>query len=175
MGSALASGGSVLESAGIGSIRHGGSCWHLLTEATPVAPCYHSLAMQTHYTKSSGFPAAHFAPGSQRVFFFHGPFPRCQQWYGFGPKRDACGGTWASKRRWAGSVCASVCLSVRPEQTLRETPAGAGSILQGAVLVADALQPLLPWRQRWVPLCPPSCYFLSPGNGHLDRSICTAL
>ncbi|KAK4810648.1 hypothetical protein QYF61_007385 [Mycteria americana] len=35
MGSALASSGSVLEPAGIG---HGGNFWHLLTEATPVAP-----------------------------------------------------------------------------------------------------------------------------------------
>jgi len=38
MRSALASGGSVLEPAGTGSIRHGGSFWQLLTEATPVAP-----------------------------------------------------------------------------------------------------------------------------------------
>jgi len=38
MGSALASGGSVLEPAGIGFIRHGGSFWQLLTEATPIAP-----------------------------------------------------------------------------------------------------------------------------------------
>ena len=45
MGSALASDGSVLELVGIGSVRHGWSFWHLLTEATPVAlpppkPCH---------------------------------------------------------------------------------------------------------------------------------------
>jgi len=45
MGSALASGGSVLEPAGIGSILHGGNFWQLLTEATPVAPCYQNLAV----------------------------------------------------------------------------------------------------------------------------------
>jgi len=38
MGLALASGGSVLELAGTGSIGHTGSFWQLLTEATPVAP-----------------------------------------------------------------------------------------------------------------------------------------
>jgi len=38
MGSALASGGSVLELAGTGSVGHGGSFWQLLTEATPIAP-----------------------------------------------------------------------------------------------------------------------------------------
>jgi len=38
VGSALASSGSVLELAGFGSIGHGGSCWHLLTESTPAAP-----------------------------------------------------------------------------------------------------------------------------------------
>ena len=38
MGSASASGGSVLDPAGTGSVRHGGSFWQLLTEATPVAP-----------------------------------------------------------------------------------------------------------------------------------------
>jgi len=38
IGSALASGGSVLEPAGTGCIRHGGSFSHLLTEATPIAP-----------------------------------------------------------------------------------------------------------------------------------------
>ena len=36
--SALASSRSVLEPAGIGSIRHRGSFWQLLTEATPIAP-----------------------------------------------------------------------------------------------------------------------------------------
>jgi len=38
MGSALASGGSILEPAGVGSTGHRGSFWQLLTEATPVAP-----------------------------------------------------------------------------------------------------------------------------------------
>jgi len=38
MGWALASGESVLEPAGTGSIRQGGSFWQLLTETTPVAP-----------------------------------------------------------------------------------------------------------------------------------------
>jgi len=45
IGLALASGGSILEPAGIGSIRHGGSFSQLLTEATPTAaplpkPCH---------------------------------------------------------------------------------------------------------------------------------------
>jgi len=45
MGSALASGGSILEPAGIGSVGCRGSFWQLLTEATPVVaplpkPCY---------------------------------------------------------------------------------------------------------------------------------------
>jgi len=38
MGSALASGGSVLEPAGTGSVGRGGSFWQLPTEATPLAP-----------------------------------------------------------------------------------------------------------------------------------------
>jgi len=38
MGSALASGVSVLEPAGIESVGHRGSLYQLLTEATPVAP-----------------------------------------------------------------------------------------------------------------------------------------
>ena len=38
MGSALASGGSTFEPAGIGSVGHRGRFWQLLTEATPVAP-----------------------------------------------------------------------------------------------------------------------------------------
>ena len=38
MGSALASGGSVMEPTGIGSIGHGGNFFQLLTEAAPVAP-----------------------------------------------------------------------------------------------------------------------------------------
>lgn len=37
MDSGLASGGSVLEPAGVGSVRHWGSFWQLLTETTPVA------------------------------------------------------------------------------------------------------------------------------------------
>jgi len=53
MGLALPSGGSVLEPAGIGSIGHGGSCWKLLTEATPAAPpSYQNLATQTQYPYS---------------------------------------------------------------------------------------------------------------------------
>jgi len=38
IGLTLPSGGSVLESAGTGFIRHGGSFSQLLTEATPIAP-----------------------------------------------------------------------------------------------------------------------------------------
>jgi len=38
MGSALASGRSVFEPAGTGFIRHRGSFWQLLTEATPIGP-----------------------------------------------------------------------------------------------------------------------------------------
>jgi len=49
MGSALASSGSVLELAGIGSVGHGRSFWQLLTEATPAASCYQNLATQTQY------------------------------------------------------------------------------------------------------------------------------
>ncbi|GAB0206876.1 hypothetical protein GRJ2_003153200 [Grus japonensis] len=41
IGLALASGGSILELAGIGSVRPRGSFWQLLTEATPVAPPPH--------------------------------------------------------------------------------------------------------------------------------------
>jgi len=37
-GSALASGRSILEIAGTGSMGHGGNFWHLLPEATPAAP-----------------------------------------------------------------------------------------------------------------------------------------
>ena len=56
MGLALASGESVLELVGIGSIRHGGSFWQLLTEATPVAsplpkPC-HANPVQPHCSVS---------------------------------------------------------------------------------------------------------------------------
>jgi len=38
MGSALASRGYILELAGIGSVRHSGSFWQLLTDTTPVYP-----------------------------------------------------------------------------------------------------------------------------------------
>jgi len=48
VGSALASGRSVLEPAGVGSFGHRGSFWQLLTEATAAAPCYQNFAMQTH-------------------------------------------------------------------------------------------------------------------------------
>jgi len=51
VGSALASSGSFLELAATGSVRHRGSFWRLLTEATPVAhppPCYQNIATQTH-------------------------------------------------------------------------------------------------------------------------------
>jgi len=42
--------GSTLASGSTGSIRHRGSFWQLLTEATPVAPpSYQNLAMQTQY------------------------------------------------------------------------------------------------------------------------------
>jgi len=37
---ALVSSGSILQPAGAGSFQHGGSFWHLLTEATPAAPGY---------------------------------------------------------------------------------------------------------------------------------------
>ena len=37
-GSALPSGGSVLEPTGTGSVRHGGSFWHLFIADTPAAP-----------------------------------------------------------------------------------------------------------------------------------------
>jgi len=49
MGLALVSSGSVLEPAGISAIRHGGSFWQLLTEATSVAPHYQNLAMKTQH------------------------------------------------------------------------------------------------------------------------------
>jgi len=49
MGLALASSGSILEPAVIGSIGRGGSFQRLLTEATPVAPPLLNLAMQTQY------------------------------------------------------------------------------------------------------------------------------
>jgi len=42
---ALASVRSVLEAAGTGSIGHGGKCWQLFAEDTPVAhPCCQNLA-----------------------------------------------------------------------------------------------------------------------------------
>jgi len=46
---ALGSGGSVLEPANTGFIRHGESFSQLLTEATPIGPrCYQNLSMKTH-------------------------------------------------------------------------------------------------------------------------------
>lgn len=44
LGSALARGWSLLETTGNGSLGHGGSFWHLLTEAMSVAPYYQNLA-----------------------------------------------------------------------------------------------------------------------------------
>jgi len=50
MSSPSASGRSILEAAGIGSIRHGGSFWQLLTEAAPVAsPHNQNPATQTQH------------------------------------------------------------------------------------------------------------------------------
>jgi len=58
MGLALASGGSVMELAGTGSVRHEGRFWQLLTEATPVAtllpkPC-HTTPIK-NVTRSKGY------------------------------------------------------------------------------------------------------------------------
>ncbi|KAJ7419526.1 hypothetical protein WISP_53472 [Willisornis vidua] len=53
-GLALASGGSVMESAGISSIGHGESSWLLLTEATAVGPLYQTLAIQIQYSEIFG-------------------------------------------------------------------------------------------------------------------------
>jgi len=50
MGLALASSGSILELAGTGSTGSRMSFQQLLTEATPVAPCYQNLATQTQYS-----------------------------------------------------------------------------------------------------------------------------
>jgi len=58
MGLALASGGSVLEPAGTGFIRHGGSFSQLLTEATPIAP---PLPKPCHTQTRN-----RYKPGSQR-------------------------------------------------------------------------------------------------------------
>jgi len=55
IGLALASGGSILEPAGTGFIRHGGSFLQLLTEATSITPCYQNLATQTHNSKCKIF------------------------------------------------------------------------------------------------------------------------
>lgn len=54
-GSALVSNSSMLDPAGTVFIRHRGSFWHLLREATHVVPlaCYPSLARQTQYTHLS--------------------------------------------------------------------------------------------------------------------------
>lgn len=52
MGSASDSSGTVLEPAGIGSIRHGESFWKFLSEATHVlAPCCQNLAMKTQWAR----------------------------------------------------------------------------------------------------------------------------
>jgi len=47
MGSALASSRSLLEPAGTGPVRQGGSFWQLPTAAPPVPPHYQTLATQT--------------------------------------------------------------------------------------------------------------------------------
>jgi len=49
IGSAFAIHGSILEPAGTVFAQHGGSFWHLLTEATPAAPCYQNFATYTKY------------------------------------------------------------------------------------------------------------------------------
>jgi len=51
----VASDGPLLALAATGTIRHGGSFWHILTEATPVVPCYQNLAMQTQYNYGNIF------------------------------------------------------------------------------------------------------------------------
>lgn len=43
----VSSGGSLLELSGIGSLRHVGNSWKVLTEAIAVAPHYQNLAIQT--------------------------------------------------------------------------------------------------------------------------------
>ena len=50
MGLALASGGSVLELAGTGSVGHGGKLLAASRNTTPVASCWQNLATQTRYT-----------------------------------------------------------------------------------------------------------------------------
>lgn len=52
VGTALVSGRSILEPAGIGSLGLEGSYTQLLTEVSPVVPSYHyqKLVTQTHYT-----------------------------------------------------------------------------------------------------------------------------
>jgi len=54
IGLALGSGGSILEPAGAGFIRHGDSVSQLVTEATPIDPCYQNLATQTHNIPKMG-------------------------------------------------------------------------------------------------------------------------
>lgn len=43
----LASGSSILELDGTGSVQNEGSFWQLFTETTPIAPCYQTLAILT--------------------------------------------------------------------------------------------------------------------------------
>jgi len=50
IGSALASGGSILEAAGTDFIGHGGSFSQLLTEATPAAPLLPKPCLTSHNT-----------------------------------------------------------------------------------------------------------------------------
>jgi len=47
-GLVLASSGPIIEPAGSGSVRHGGNFSQLLTEATPIPPCYQNLATKAH-------------------------------------------------------------------------------------------------------------------------------
>ena len=57
---ALASGVSVLEPGGIGSLRHRGSFWQLLKEATPVVPPLPNPAMQTQCRLLKKFRLCHY-------------------------------------------------------------------------------------------------------------------
>jgi len=52
MGSALPSGGSILEPGGTGSVSHGGNFWQFLTEASPVPSFYQNVATQIQYRSS---------------------------------------------------------------------------------------------------------------------------
>lgn len=70
---ALASGMSILESAGLVSARHGGSSWQLHTEATPVAPLLPDHANQMH------FPYFHFSHSFGRSHIFHTKILKAQK------------------------------------------------------------------------------------------------